>query len=383
MPKLTVNDFALDQEYGSQGSVLEEVGENHFRMVLGVAPNQPTWTNRPQFVIKQNAKGNRLRLDVEASVAGGGQYPMTEYTYSWSYDNEHWHPIPLETNDKERNTFLFPEFEEDTVYFGHQVPLSYEKMEEMIREWSQNDLVTVHNIGVSLGGRNIYRIVITDPDSPYPVSKRWGQYVINVHPGEHNAQWRMVGMIDWLLNDPAAKSFLQRSICHFVLMLSPDGPANGWYRVNGQGVDMNRSYFAEGANQQDQAHEAYLCQRDLEQIMASEAPVAAVWNMHTWQGIMEPILYPGPEFSSALGDWTELRELMKKNDPKKLVKELKCSKKPLGLKEGWNGGPQRQFGITGVLCEGGGGLVTKEENMESGRVIIRSLAEFYNVPRED
>lgn len=382
MPQLTLDDFALNQEYGSSGAKLEQVGENHFRMTLGAAPNQPTWMNKPQFVIKRNAKGNRLRLDVRAPAERGGQYPMTEYSYSWSYDNEHWHPISLQTDHKEENTFFFPDFSEDRVYFGHQVPMSYEKMERLVQEWAQSPFVTVHKIGVSLEGRNLYRVEITDPESPYPRTRRWGHYIINVHPGEHNAQWRMAGMVDWLLHDPSAAPFLQKSICHFVMMMSPDGPANGWYRVNAQGVDMNRSYFPDGSNKERQAHEAYVCQRDLEQLMAGDAPVSSVWNMHTWQGPVEPILYPGPEFSSVLGDWTALRDAIKKHDPKRLVKELKCSKNPEGLKEGWNGGPQHQFGITGVLCEGGGGLLTKEDNIESGKALMRGMADFYTVPRE-
>ena len=39
----------------------------------------------------------------------------------------------------------------------------------------------------------------------------------------------------------AAADIRQRQIVHVVLMMSPDAPAHGWYRVNQQGVDMNRN----------------------------------------------------------------------------------------------------------------------------------------------
>mgnify|MGYP006284410307 FL=1 len=378
---LSVNDFKLDGEYGSNGSKIEKMGKNHFKMILGTAPKHPTWTNKPQFIIKQNARGNFLRLDIEAPVEKGGDFPMTEYSYSWSYDNEHWNPIHLETDNTKFNTLYFPTFTEDRVYFGHQVPMSYKKMKLLIDKWENNKFIKKHILGKSLHDRELYRLEITDFENDGDRDKDWVHYFINIHPGEHNSQWRMVGMINWLLGKDA-EEFRKNNICHFVLMASVDGPANGWYRVNQQGVDMNRSYFVEGSNKDNQAHEAYLCQSDLEEIMVSEKPVTTLWNMHTWQGAVEPIISPGPEFDSTLPDWTHFKELMIKNDPEGFIKELQNSKirsedNPFGMKEGWNGGPKRQFGITTVLCEGASNLYTKSENIKSGENIIKSIRDFY------
>ncbi|GAA3400413.1 M14 family zinc carboxypeptidase [Paenibacillus hodogayensis] len=374
---LSLTDFTLDGEYGSQGAVLEQVGINHFRLTLGTAPNHPTWTNRPQFILDRNAKGNRLKLDVISPVPGGGHYPMNEYNYSWSYDNEHWHPIRWEGSSPETNTFLFPEFTEDVVYFGHQVPFSPEHLERLADGWRDDPRVTVHELGRSLGGRPVYRFEITDPGSKIARNDRGGHYVVNTHPGEHNAQWRIIGMMHWLLNDPQAVPFLERTICHFVVMMCPDGPSHGWYRVNEQGVDLNRSYSLPAADEGNQAHESYICQRDLERLIAAGSRMATVWSMHTWEGAVEPILNPGPESDAPPRHWSVLRELMQRNDPHGYVRPLHIAEEPLGKADGWNGGPQRQFGGAGVLCEGGGALLTKEENLASGEVIMRSLADFY------
>jgi len=54
-----------------------------------------------------------------------------------------------------------------------------------------------------------------------------------------------------------------------------------------------------------QCHEAAIVQKDVEQMMASETPVTTLWSMHTWTGIIEPILIPGPEMAAGgLGEVT-------------------------------------------------------------------------------
>ena len=66
------NDFKFDGPLGSHGATIEEVDENHFKISLGHAPERPTWCNMLYFQIVRNAKGNKLRLDVEFS--GGNAY---------------------------------------------------------------------------------------------------------------------------------------------------------------------------------------------------------------------------------------------------------------------------------------------------------------------
>ncbi|HUT90909.1 MAG TPA: M14 family zinc carboxypeptidase [Thermoguttaceae bacterium] len=375
--ELSADDFRFDGPLGSQGARIDEVGENHFKIRLGHAPEQPTWCNMLYFQIVRDAEGNKLRLDVE--FQGGDAYRFNHNSATWSYDAENWRAIrwcdpdqPTERGD----SLLFPEFSEDVIFFGAQVPLSFERIEALIGRWARHPHVAVHVIGKSLGGRKLYRLEITDPESPHRKTSRWVHWFGNQHPGEHNAQWRIVGMIDWLLSDDG-DDFRRRSVCHFVPMTSPDGPSSGWYRVNAQGVDMNRSYFSSGADEEDQAHEVYVVQRDLERLMASDSPVTSLWSMHTWSGPVEPILVPGPEVGSTIGPWEEFREVLLKNDPRRLVEPLKTRDKPKGAKTTWNEGPHVQFGISNVLCEGSGGWTSKEDCLEAGAVLMRSISEYY------
>ncbi len=380
--ELRVEDFSFAGPLGSDGATIERTGRNRFRVTLGHAPTHPTWPNKLNFRILRRARGNDLRLEVV--FPGGPDYPFTEYHQSWSYDGVNWNPIAWTRGhlaSKQADELVFPPFTADEVHVGTQVPLSFEQGEALIRTWARHPHVRVHTAGRSRGGRNLYRVEITDPAGPHPRSRRWVHYFANQHPGEHNSQWRLVGMVDWLLSDSAA-DFRRRSIAHVVLQMSPDAPSHGWYRVNAQGVDMNRSYRAAGADAREQTHEPYLWQRDFEALMASDAPVTTAWAIHTWGGIVEPIVAPGPEFGATLGPWTAFRDVMLRNDRLGLIEPLKARERaPDYGAVSWSDGPHAQFGITGVLCEGGAVLQTKRLNMDSGVALIQSIAEFYRGTR--
>ncbi len=375
--ELSVADFKFDGPLGSDGAVIEKIGTNHFKMTLGHAPGHPTWANNCQFQIVRNAKGNSLTLDVV--FLGGNEFRFNEYFHSWSYDGKNWTPIHWERDSKdskEGDTLKFPVFEQDTVYCGLQVPMSYEDLVEMVGVWEKNPNVKVYIIGRSVGKRNIYRLEVTDPKSPVPEEKRWVHYFTNQHPGEHNAQWRMVGMLEWLLSDEGA-DLRRRSICHFLIMTSPDAPSHGWYRTNSEGSDMNRAYRPAGSNRQEQTHEPYLCQVDFEKIMASKAPATSCWSFHTWGGVVDPIFTSGPEIGKIIGPASEFAQILERNDPNDLVKPLSYRKEAKYGSTSWTDGPHMQFGITTILCEGAAVIYTKEKNMESGGVLIKSLAEYW------
>lgn len=376
---LNADDFKFTGPLGSEGAQIAQIDTNHFKITLDHAPSRPKWPNNLYFEIEQNARGNNLRLEVE--FRGGSSYAFNSYFQSWSYNGEDWQPIQWELGSEESpqlDELIFPTFTEDRVYVGFQVPMSFEIAESMMKEWSEHPDATLHTVGTSIQGRPLYRLEIANAESSIAPENRWVHYFANQHPGEHNSQWRMAGMVDWILSNDGA-DFRERNISHFIFFMSPDASGQGWYRVNAEGVDMNRSYRPEGASQEEQTHEAYLWQKDLEGLMQSEEPITTIWAMHTWQGIVEPLLKKGPEIGSTLEPWTVFRDILEENDPDTLIK-------PLAVRDGepgygtvsWTEGPHEQFGITAVLCEGGGSLYTKEENIASGEILINSIAEYYN-----
>ncbi|MBD3374951.1 hypothetical protein GF406_07960 [candidate division KSB1 bacterium] len=373
---LESDDFRFNGPLGSKGATIEKIKKNTFRMTLGHAPDHDNWANMAQFEIEQHAKDNDLTLVVVFNQ--GNAYAFNDYFYSWSYDGESWHPIHWQQKEKDSakgDTLIFPVFEQDRVIVGHQVPMSFEKILGIIKNVESNPHVNVTKVGSSLGARPLLRLTVTDPSGTLAASERWVHYISNQHPGEHNSQWRMVGMLRWLLSDQGART-RKNSIVHFVFMMSPDAPTHGWYRTNAQGVDMNRSYRAEGADKNEQAHEAFIWQKDLQSIMESDAPVTTLWGMHTWQGPVEPIILTGPEFGQELDSWEAFRDLVESNDTPDLIEPLR-QRKEAGNPTTWTNGPHIQYGMTTILCEGAGSIYTKEENIESGRILMQSIAEFY------
>ena len=111
--------------------------------------------------------------------------------------------------------------------------------------------------------------------------------------------------------------------------------------------------------------------------MKSESPVTTIWGNHTAQGPVIPMLYPGKEIGSEVGPWTEWRDILLNIAPDTLIVPMVLQPEPRYGAISWEYGPHVQFGITGVLCESGGSLYTKEENIRSGELLIESLAMFY------
>ncbi|PHS04974.1 MAG: hypothetical protein COA78_15870 [Blastopirellula sp.] len=354
-------------EWGSNDSVVTQVGPNHFKMELGNQPGIPHQAAFPYFQILASAKGNPLRMDVVPAKGHNGSYK--EYFYSWSTDKVNWHPI-----NWQGRSLVFPEFPGDQVWVAGQVPLSYNQLDAMTKVWKKNPNVTVHTVGKSFERRNLYRVVITDPQSPHAEKDRWVHYFANQHGCEHNAQWRMIGMLDWALSEEAA-DFRKRSICHFVIMMSPDSPSHGWMRGNAEGIDMNRSYLWAGSDRKLQTTEPYFFQKDFEALMASESPVTDIWSCHTWGGKVDILTNLGPEIGKQVGTFEKFDWILDRTDPDQLVNPILG--KEGGAETKWSTGPHKQFGITAFLCEGSAEIRTKKENKQSGQVIIKSLSNFY------
>lgn len=391
--ELTVEDFELDGQYGSEDSYVERVGANHFKFYRGTNRFDSTRKNLPQFVIPSNFKGNHLIVDIQglAPPSGGHNQHM-----SYSYDNDQWTPVlqeDLSTNGNAVSRITIAPSSNDRLYFGWSIPMSYERGMELIKGWSSHPdtskYVKLEKLGESYQGREIVKMIITDPESTVPESERWVHYVSHEHPHEGKARWRVKGLVDWLVSDdPKAKDSRERSIWHVVLNLNPDGANNGFLRhaygeyPNLMTNDVNRNYQAfQGANEERQIKEIYLFQRDMEKLMESNTPVHSYWDFHVWGNQVEPILRRGKElikeFPQYIGDYMILRDIIMDNDPNGLIKPLKAQRNGLIGDSTLDGGVNYQFRITSVLVEGGGTLDSQEENESSGEILAKSISQFY------
>jgi hypothetical protein len=259
-----------------------------------------------------------------------------------------------------------------------QFSFPVEALEAHLTRWARHPDVQVDKLGTSLQGRPIRRITVGDFSSSAPRSARWHHYLVNQHPGEGNARWRMVGMLDWLLSDdPAAVDLRRRSIITAIPLLCPDGPPHGWRRVNADGIDLNRCFRLDGPEEGEQTREAFLFQTELESLQFSPTPIDTLWCLHTWPGIVEPIMDGlGPEFDRGLGDFESLAACFRQHTSPHRIKPLRHRDQP-GLPVTWNGGPRRRYGITTVLVEGGGDPPVLDEHLAAGAELMRVIAAFW------
>lgn len=384
---LREHDFVLDGPFGSYGSTIEQVGENHFVFTRGSHPEEESRRSLPQFIIPENFRGNHLTVDITPLSM---PHESHNYHMAYSFDGENWTPVLQKLAGENIARIEIPPTNSDSFYLGFQIPLSHETAQRYIKEWASDTrtapLVTVHDMGRSVQGRPLYRMEITDPESPHSREDRWVHYISQAHPHEGKARWRVKGMLDWLLADtPEAADARKRHIWYFVFTMNPDGVNNAFTRYNIEGKDMNRTYVVEGADESRQASEGYIFQRDIEEFMASDNPLTTFWDMHVWGYRVEPMMHAGPEIGGAenqIGEFSELRDLIESYDEKDQIVPL-ARRNREGDTSLWDRGVHHQFGITSAIVEGSGFLDTQEEVMEAGQILIRSISEFYRGTRAD
>ena len=386
--ELEANDFKFDGEIGCPGAKIEKVGANEFRIIVPSSPgskdltpdpNGPPfvnegkelWPSRMQFIITGHAKGNKLKLTKYYQGKVFDKEPGITASAVWSYDKKNWTRIAWREGVME-----FPAFEQDRVYlYASPLPMTNEDIAELVREWQKSPYVKVHVVGQSLQKKlDMCRIEVTDPNSPTPGQGKWVHYLANQHGHENHARWVLAGMVDWLIG-PDGMEARRNSVFHIVVAMNPDGIANGYIRPNTQGIDTNRSYFPRGSDKAKQAHEAYLFQKDLEGIMASNAPAISIWSMHNGGGT---VINPGRECGTVLEPAEKLAEAIRRNDPNNfLMTNWPIAQRRGGGNTTWNGGPAFQFpGVTDTLYEGSP-AGTKAEKMRGGAALAKAIVEYW------
>ncbi len=390
MPALQVEDFKFDGVLGSTGAKIKQLGTNHFGITTDSAPTNPQWSNMLQFEITGNAKGNALHLDVD--FPGGNGYAFNSNFGSISYDLENWRPIHWLYGAAHKvpvDSLIFPVFTSDRVWYGNQIPLPFEQIEKKLEIYAEAENVTLHKICDSVEGRGVYRLEITALEN-----EEHAHYFANHHPGEANAQRRIMSGIEWLLS-PEAEKFRKNHTFHCIPIMAPDGPSNGWRRCNAEGGDMFRTYNMPGVSTGvEYAKEGVAGQRDLE-ALAAKGTLRTAWFHHTWNGAVEPIMLPTGKIAEP-GNFEKIRQAFADNDPRGLIKPIKQLVK-LTVEESknceymrathmrpheerycsWCTGAHRHLDITTILAEGGADIYDAESNAYTGTVMMRSLAAYY------
>ncbi|MCC5847399.1 MAG: hypothetical protein JJU29_04820 [Verrucomicrobia bacterium] len=357
----------VDEILGSESLQLEQTGPNAFRAILAPSRGLPLVPNMLQFRC-QGCAHHEIEIETLFSVENP-RGKFDEYPHCATPDFERF--LPLEWSlplNGARNILRVPPTGWDDFRVGMQAVYPNALVKRHMGVWAQHPHATHETLGTSTQGLPIHALRVHDPDG----IPRWRHWIVNQHPGEGNARWRIKGMVDDVLSDnPLAAQLRRNAEILFIPLLCPDGPANGWRRVNADGVDMNRCFRMEGPDPRAQIHEAFLLQHRLE----TEKP-HTLWNMHTWPGLTEPVLdNAGPELGHATGTVEELIALFARIGESHL-KPLRKREKP-GASTTWNGGAGQRLGMTSFLIEGGGEPAQPHPHLEAGKRLAQILAMFW------
>jgi len=193
----------------------------------------------------QGAKG--LPVALRFLNAGQCAYPKgwEGYRVVASYDRKHWFRIDTDFDGAVMTVRILPDTQ--SVYFAYFEPYSYERHLDLIGSAAESEHVDVQHLGLTLDGRDMNLLRITDAHSSTSIAQKKKIWLIaRQHPGETMAEWFVEGFLERLLDgdDPVSRVLLGKCVFHVVPNMNPDGAVRGNLRTNAAGANLNREWQA-------------------------------------------------------------------------------------------------------------------------------------------
>lgn len=166
------------------------------------------------------------------------------YSVMASHDRLHWFRIDTAYDGEVLTACATPETH--CMYFAYFEPYSWEQHLDLLGSAGASPFVTQEHLGLSVQGRDMALLRITDANSATPLAEKKKIWVIaRQHPGEAMAEWFVDGMLERLLDsrDSVSRSLLQRCVFYVVPNMNPDGAVLGNLRTNALGANLNREWM--------------------------------------------------------------------------------------------------------------------------------------------
>ncbi|XP_046740154.1 cytosolic carboxypeptidase-like protein 5 [Diprion similis] len=207
--------------------------------VYKTVPGHPQWErirDKPTFSVDQ--KGSEFILSFVFRTAENIKaITYIAFTYPFSYTDLQNFLKKIDAKMTKKNPTVA-----DDIYYQRECAI-------MSLEGRRLDLITIsshHNISTEREARLNRLFPIKEEERPF---KFRGKKVIlvsaRVHPGETPSTFVFNGFLNLLLNrdDPVAINLRRLYVFKLIPMLNPDGVANGHYRMDTRGVNLNRVYL--------------------------------------------------------------------------------------------------------------------------------------------
>ncbi|XP_059472079.1 cytosolic carboxypeptidase-like protein 5 [Neocloeon triangulifer] len=164
------------------------------------------------------------------------------FTYPFSYTDIQNHLKHIDTKSQPYKQQYEQSKDPNTIYYHRECVVRS-------TEHRRVDLLTVTSYdGISdeLEPRLRYLFPETNVPRPHKFPNKKVVFVsARVHPGETQSSFVLNGMLNYLLQptDPVAQLLRKQFVFKFIPTLNPDGVANGHYRTDMRGVNLNRVYL--------------------------------------------------------------------------------------------------------------------------------------------
>ncbi|MCZ7556861.1 MAG: M14 family zinc carboxypeptidase [Bacteroidia bacterium] len=167
-------------------------------------------------------------------------------------------------------------------------------LEADMQRWTAHPWVRMDTIGLSVQGRPLLHIALTNPSSMLPKKRIWIH--ARTHPIEAESSWLTRAIVNELLSaSPLAAAILDHCIVNILPMLNPDGVQLGNARENANGVDIESNWGAATPQPEVRALRAQLTS-----LMQSPSPVGVALNLHSAYQCRRYFVYHDPAGTSEL-----------------------------------------------------------------------------------
>lgn len=264
---------------------LSESGEV-FRFEMPRKSEQPITAH-----LLPSAEWDELEFEVRGAVVGEAQTfrvprVATQLTPAVTEGDFAWRPADFLVTNQDLFFVVVPHRERFTVRLerptaGPDAPYySYSRFVDYFAEIQTEPLAQVTQLGTSLQGRPLYRVIV-DPPSNKP--KKTVLMAVRQHGNEDGGSWLLEGALDLLLSrngQVPEPELLERIRWIIYPLMNPDGAVAN-QRGNANGTDLNRDWNRNGCSVTGQEPETFAFQCDVEALHAMW-PIAVVGDHHGW-----------------------------------------------------------------------------------------------------
>jgi hypothetical protein len=222
--------FKTDFEAGKIDEC-KQLTENHFELVT--KPENRPINPSPWYafkVVNKNIENQQISIVIK------GEKAKPRYLPKMSIDGKQWQALPFDIIDNAIHINI--QLQQQDLYIAGQEVIDNAFYAQWNQALAKQSGFELQQLGVSTDGRRIDALVHSKPDN-----KEWFLIVGRQHPPEITGALALVSFVEELASQQQLNAdFLARFNVMIIPNLNPDGVAEGNWRHNTKGTDLNRDW---------------------------------------------------------------------------------------------------------------------------------------------